>query len=102
VFLFFALLQFEAIMLRKASVQAVLRREVTRHHIPYSQCGPLRSYTEVLRHLHRVGADAAQPNQITVQRPVRLRRTLRWVNKHGIDCPAGHLAARPAQNGDVD
>jgi fatty acid desaturase len=36
--------------------QALVHEFCNRHHIPYSTSGPLRSYAEVLRHLHQVGA----------------------------------------------
>jgi fatty acid desaturase len=45
--------------LRRA--QALVQDFCTRHGIPYSQCGLLRSYTEVLRHLHQVGAPLRSP-----------------------------------------
>jgi fatty acid desaturase len=45
--------------LRRA--QALVHDFCTRHGIPYSQCGLLRSYTEVLRHLHHVGAPLRSP-----------------------------------------
>ncbi|RZS45098.1 fatty acid desaturase [Herbihabitans rhizosphaerae] len=40
--------------LRRA--QAVVREFCGRHDIPYTQCGLIRSYAMVLRHLHEVGA----------------------------------------------
>jgi len=47
--------------------QALVHDFCTRHGVPYSQCGLLRSYTEVLRHLHRVGAPCPSPG--TVESP---------------------------------
>jgi fatty acid desaturase len=41
--------------------QALVHDFCSRRRIPYSQCGPLRSYAEVLRHLHRVGAPLRSP-----------------------------------------
>jgi fatty acid desaturase len=41
--------------------QALVHEFCTQHHIPYSQTGLLRSYAEVLRHLHRVGAPLRSP-----------------------------------------
>jgi fatty acid desaturase len=45
--------------LRRA--QALVEDFCARHEIPYSQCGLMRSYTEVLRHLHHVGAPLRSP-----------------------------------------
>ncbi len=45
--------------LRRA--QTLVRDFCARHGIAYSQCGLLRSYSEVLRHLHRVGAPLRNP-----------------------------------------
>ena len=45
--------------LRRA--QALVQDFCARRRIPYSQCGPVHSYTEVLRHLHRVGAPLRSP-----------------------------------------
>jgi len=45
--------------LRRA--QALVQDFCARHRIPYSQCGPVHSYIEVLRHLHRVGAPTRSP-----------------------------------------
>jgi fatty acid desaturase len=36
--------------------QALVREFCERRGIPYAQCGPITSYAEVLRHLHRTGA----------------------------------------------
>ena len=45
--------------LRRA--QALVHDFCARREIPYTECGLLRSYTEVLRHLHRVGAPLRSP-----------------------------------------
>jgi len=37
--------------------QRLVQRFCVRHDLPYSQCGLLSSYAQVLRHLHTVGAD---------------------------------------------
>lgn len=45
--------------LRRA--QPLVREFCARHGIPYSQCGLVHSYAEVLRHLHAVGAPLRRP-----------------------------------------
>jgi fatty acid desaturase len=45
--------------LRRA--QVLVRAFCVRRGIPYSQCGPLRSYADVLRDLHRVSAPLRDP-----------------------------------------
>ena len=45
--------------LRRA--QPIVQAFCTAHDLPYTRTGPLRSYAEVLRHLHAVGAPLRRP-----------------------------------------